>query len=114
MTTADVYGQNIQLFPDYSTFTVFQKEHSAALGEIHMNMPGRHNVLNALGAITIALDLQIPFETIQAALQTLKVSNEDFALRATFKALRSLMITAITLKKFIILCLLPRNDQKIN
>lgn len=83
--TADVYGQNVQLFPDYSTFMVFQKEHSAPLGEILINMPGRHNVLNVLGAITIALDLQIPFETIQSALQTFKGIERRFCFKGHFQ-----------------------------
>jgi UDP-N-acetylmuramate--alanine ligase len=35
------------------------------LGEITFSMPGAHNVLNALAAIAVAMELNIPFETIR-------------------------------------------------
>jgi UDP-N-acetylmuramate--alanine ligase len=35
------------------------------LGEITFNMPGVHNVLNALATIAVAMELNIPFSTIQ-------------------------------------------------
>jgi UDP-N-acetylmuramate--alanine ligase len=38
------------------------------LGECTLQIPGRHNVLNALAAIGVGLDLEIPFVTIQRAL----------------------------------------------
>lgn len=83
--SADVYGQNVQLYPDYSTFTVFQKERSAPLGDIHITMPGRHNVLNTLGAITVALDLDIPFEVIKNALATFKGIERRFCFKGYFQ-----------------------------
>jgi len=38
------------------------------LGEIHLPMPGRHNVLNALAAVAVASSLRIAFEDIARAL----------------------------------------------
>jgi UDP-N-acetylmuramate--alanine ligase len=38
------------------------------LGECALRIPGRHNVLNALAAVAVGIDLEIPFETIQSAL----------------------------------------------
>ena len=38
------------------------------LGECGLQIPGRHNVLNALAAIAVGMDLEIPFPTIQRAL----------------------------------------------
>jgi UDP-N-acetylmuramate--alanine ligase len=35
------------------------------LGEISFNMPGAHNVLNAMACIAIALELDVPFSAIQ-------------------------------------------------
>ncbi len=40
------------------------------LGRISLRVPGLHNVRNALAAVTVGLELQIPFETIQQALQS--------------------------------------------
>jgi UDP-N-acetylmuramate--alanine ligase len=38
------------------------------LGKIALNVPGLHNVKNALAAIAVALDMEIPFATIAQAL----------------------------------------------
>ena len=40
------------------------------LGEINLPVPGQHNVYNALAATAVALELEIPFEKIAAALPT--------------------------------------------
>ena len=46
--------------------TGFVAHHKGArLGEITFAMPGAHNVLNALAAIAVAMELDIPFETIR-------------------------------------------------
>jgi UDP-N-acetylmuramate--alanine ligase len=39
-----------------------------ALGEVQLRVPGLHNVANALAAIAVGLDLEIPFSVIQQAL----------------------------------------------
>jgi UDP-N-acetylmuramate--alanine ligase len=39
-----------------------------SLGEFHLNIPGRHNVLNAAAAAAVGLDLEIPVDTIREAL----------------------------------------------
>ncbi len=39
-------------------------------GRILLNCPGRHSVLNALASITVGLELDIPFNTIKTALET--------------------------------------------
>jgi len=49
-----------------SRFEVYQR--GSLLGECTLRIPGRHNVLNALAAIGVGLDLEIPFVTIQRAL----------------------------------------------
>ena len=38
------------------------------LGPASLRVPGRHNVLNALAAVAVGLDLEVPFERIQSAL----------------------------------------------
>jgi UDP-N-acetylmuramate--alanine ligase len=38
------------------------------LGPVSLQVPGRHNVLNALAAIAVGLDLEVPFSLIQQAL----------------------------------------------
>ena len=63
---ADLVARRLHLSGLTSRFEVFQR--GTSLGECTLSVPGRHNVLNALAAITVALDLEIPFLTIQRAL----------------------------------------------
>ena len=41
------------------------------LGEITLALPGAHNVVNALAACGVCIELDIPFDTIREALQKL-------------------------------------------
>lgn len=81
---ADIFATDVQLFPEYSTFTLHSKEHVQPLGTITINMPGRHNVLNTLGAIAIALDLDISLATITHALASFKGIERRFSYKGTF------------------------------
>jgi len=74
---ADLHAQEVQLYADYSTFAVYKKDH--CLGTMHFHMPGRHNVLNALGATALALDLEIPFDTVARAISTFKGIDRRFS-----------------------------------
>jgi len=40
------------------------------LGEITLNLPGMHNVYNALASIVVGTELNIPFDTVKRALET--------------------------------------------
>ena len=41
---------------------------SEVLGEVHLPVPGKHNIYNSLAAIAVGLELEIPFGTIAKAL----------------------------------------------
>jgi UDP-N-acetylmuramate--alanine ligase len=58
------------------------------LGRVHLNMPGKHNILNALGALALSLDLEIPFDTIAAALANFQGVDQRFTYRGTFQGVR--------------------------
>ncbi|MEN6510631.1 MAG: UDP-N-acetylmuramate--L-alanine ligase [Chloroherpetonaceae bacterium] len=62
----DYYAKDIELQQNFAKFSVFKE--SENLGEITLNVPGYHNVKNALAAISIASELGIDFATIQNAL----------------------------------------------
>lgn len=83
-TDADLYATDVMLNPDHSVFTVHSKKQSEPLGTICMQMLGRHNVLNALAACALGLELGIPFATISHALQTFKGVDRRFSYRGTF------------------------------
>ena len=80
---ADIYAQNITLNADHSTFSIWNKH--TQLGQVHLTMPGPHNVLNALAACAVALDLDIPFATIAQAFSSFKGIERRFSYRGTFK-----------------------------
>ena len=64
---ADVYASNIQSSGMKTSFDVMLPERNEPLA-ITLNMPGNHNVLNALAAIAIAHELGVKDESIQSAL----------------------------------------------
>ena len=64
---ADVYASNIQSSGMQTSFDVMLPERNKPLA-ITLNMPGNHNVLNALAAIAIAHELGVKDEAIQSAL----------------------------------------------
>lgn len=63
---ADVWADGLHFEGTSSRFNVHQGE--TRLGEIRLEMPGRHNVLNALGTVAAALELGMDFATIARGL----------------------------------------------
>jgi UDP-N-acetylmuramate--alanine ligase len=53
------------------------------LGCFRLHIPGAHNVLNATAAIAVGLELEIPVETIRAALESFSGVDRRFQIRGT-------------------------------
>ncbi|HHF09345.1 MAG TPA: UDP-N-acetylmuramate--L-alanine ligase [Candidatus Atribacteria bacterium] len=51
----------------FGKFTLYQG--SDCLGDISLNIPGEHNIYNALAAAACALEVQIPFEAVKRGLE---------------------------------------------
>ena len=83
--TSDVYAQDITLAKNFSTCTVWKRGIKQPLGALYLTMPGRHNLLNSLGAIATCLELDMPFQTIVAALATFKGIDRRFTLKGSFQ-----------------------------
>jgi UDP-N-acetylmuramate--alanine ligase len=60
-------------------FEVWWQDRS--LGKVHLNMPGIHNVYNALAAIAVGMELEIPFSTIKEALEDFTGVGRRFELK---------------------------------
>ena len=64
---ADVQAIEIYHKDNRSTFTVLRN--SSELGQVTIQIPGKHNVQNALAAITVGLELGIPFEEVKEGIE---------------------------------------------
>jgi len=105
-TRADVIAEGIRIEGPTAHYLVRANEE--ILGEVHIKMPGHHNISNSLAAIAVGLELDVPFDRIQAALKSFQgvhrrfetigqvndiIVIDDYAhnpakLRATFRAAR--------------------------
>jgi UDP-N-acetylmuramate--alanine ligase len=67
---ADFTAKKISFEGMKSRFEVYEK--NVRLGEITLNLPGLHNIYNALASIVVGKELGISFENIKAALENLE------------------------------------------
>ena len=78
---AEFQAVDITIGGGRSAFDVIHK--GEYLGRITMNIPGRHNVANALGAIAASMEADIPFRLIQQALERFEGVQRRFTIRGT-------------------------------
>ncbi|MGH8238941.1 MAG: UDP-N-acetylmuramate--L-alanine ligase [Steroidobacteraceae bacterium] len=64
---ADIRAINIERQGTRTRFDV-QRRGSQTLLPVQLNLPGTHNVLNSLAAVAVAVELNVAFDAIQAAL----------------------------------------------
>ncbi|MEX2220496.1 MAG: UDP-N-acetylmuramate--L-alanine ligase [Candidatus Rokuibacteriota bacterium] len=76
---ADVMARRLRFSEMRSEFEVGHR--GTALGPVTLQVPGRHNVLNALAAASVGLDLEMPFDKIQAALAGFAGVQRRFQIR---------------------------------
>ena len=66
--SADIYAENVRAAAGQMHFDVVVKNGKEVRFPVVLNMPGRHNVLNALSAIAIGLECGASVEAIQQGL----------------------------------------------
>lgn len=67
---ADFQARNVTFHGLKSRFDVYRG--GSRLGDITLNLPGIHNVSNALASIAVGTELHIPFDVIKSALETIE------------------------------------------
>ena len=72
-------GTDIDLRDFASFFCVYFQ--GKQLGEAVLNVPGRHNIHNAIGVIALANELGIPFEKIAASLRKFEHARRRFEIK---------------------------------
>jgi UDP-N-acetylmuramate--L-alanine ligase/UDP-N-acetylenolpyruvoylglucosamine reductase len=86
--SADYRGANVELRDFASFFCVYRR--GQQLGEAVLNVPGRHNVENAVGVIALGTELGIPFEKIAVSLRKFQHARRRFEIK--YKSDRFLLI----------------------
>ena len=78
---ADISASQVEVLHDKfgSAFNV--RYRGQDLGRVHLNVPGLHNVSNALAAIAIGLDLELSFEIIGSALESFSGAERRFQVK---------------------------------
>ncbi|HEY6193232.1 MAG TPA: UDP-N-acetylmuramate--L-alanine ligase [Bacteroidota bacterium] len=64
---ADVQALDLRFKDNTSTFTVMREKRE--LGQVTLQIPGRHNVQNALAAIAVGLEVGVPFERAKEGIE---------------------------------------------
>ena len=64
---ADVQAVDIRHKDNTTTYTIIRGDKE--LGAITLQVPGKHNVQNSLGAIAVGLELGVPFEKIKVGIE---------------------------------------------
>ena len=83
---AEVRAVDVELVPHGSRFGVTSA--GRALGTIELQLPGRHNVLNAVAATAVGLELEIAFSQIAEALGAFRGVSRRFETRGTHDGVR--------------------------
>ncbi len=95
--SADIGATDVQLGSMFVTATVTRRESArrhargvaggaengaaTTLGALRLNVPGRHNLLNALATVAVGLELDLPFERIATGLEEFKGAERRFEVR---------------------------------
>jgi UDP-N-acetylmuramate--alanine ligase len=80
---ADIQASDIRVRGTSCVFCV--SLHRSRLGDVFLPLPGLHNVLNALAAAGVGLELEVPFPKIQEALKGFAGVQRRFQVKATIE-----------------------------
>ena len=78
---AEIQASNLRFKNNHSSFDL--SIHGELQGELTVHVPGEHNVKNALGAAVLALELDTPFDKIQAGLEQYTGVRRRFDIKYT-------------------------------
>ena len=76
---AEVRAINISYESGESNYTLVNE--GVEMGEIHLHMPGVHNVKNSLAVVALALELELPFDVIAKTLSEFEGIRRRFEIK---------------------------------
>ncbi len=65
---SDYRAKNIEFSENKSKYNLFHK--NINLGEININVPGKHNVLNSLASIALGMELDVPIDQLKKGINS--------------------------------------------
>jgi UDP-N-acetylmuramate--L-alanine ligase/UDP-N-acetylenolpyruvoylglucosamine reductase len=77
--TADYRGTDVDLQAFSSNFCIYSR--GKKLGELVLNVPGQHNVHNAIGVVALATELGIAFDKIANSLRRFEHARRRFEIK---------------------------------
>jgi UDP-N-acetylmuramate--alanine ligase len=80
---ADILARDFSFSEFSSQSTLYAS--GRKLGRLKLNVPGKHNILNAMAATAVGLDLDIPARTILRALEEYSGTGRRFELKSTVR-----------------------------
>jgi len=80
---ADLMARDITLKAMRAEFTVLRRQEP--LGPLRLRVPGLHNVYNALAAVAVGLDLELPFPVIREGLEEFTGVDRRFQIKGTVR-----------------------------
>ena len=83
---ADISAADIRVSSQNFTSVFKVRRNNETLGEITLNVPGEHNVCNALAAVAIGLELEMNFDQIREGLQTYSGTERRFQIKGLIGA----------------------------
>ena len=75
-------AKNLRFNENKSTYSVFRAEE--CLGDIELNVPGEHNILNSLAAVVLGLEMGLSFEIIRKGIHSYKGVRRRFDIKGSF------------------------------
>ncbi len=80
---AQVAARKVRLEKTGSAFEAFFN--GKKLGAVKLNVPGRFNIENALAALSVGLELKVPFKAMAAGLAKFHGAQRRFEIKGSFK-----------------------------
>jgi UDP-N-acetylmuramate--alanine ligase len=82
---AEVSARELKLTPAGVEFSVLHR--AKPLGKLRLHLPGRHSATNALAAVAVALELEIPFSRVVEALDAFSGIHRRFEIKGEPKGI---------------------------
>jgi len=75
-------AKNLRFKENKSTYSVFRSEE--CLGDIELNVPGEHNILNSLAAVVLGLEMGLSFEKIRDGIYSYNGVRRRFDIKGIY------------------------------